>query len=139
MKTDQKYFRWSFWNAVELVHQKTQSRNLVTRKPVRKRKVTRVRSPENFYWQCFGSRKVFPGTYKTQIYLNYTSTFMYDAPHKYTTFTLRLFLLIFRVPNVTDISYVDCVLFENNLHSHLIHLHLYWLEFLSQIICNNVV
>lgn len=76
MNTRCKYFRWSFWIAVELVHQKTQSRNLVTGKFVRKRKVARVAcSSENFYRQCIGSRKVFPGTYNTNLNVNHTRTF----------------------------------------------------------------
>lgn len=78
MKTNSyKYFRWSFWVTVELVHQKTKSWNLVARKFMWKRKITRVRCPENFYRQCVGSRKVFPGTYKQQTYFNNTRTFMY--------------------------------------------------------------
>lgn len=65
MKISCKYFRWRFWFTVELVHQKTKSRNLVTRKFMRKRKVTcLIRIPEKLYLQCVGSRKVFPGTYK---------------------------------------------------------------------------
>lgn len=60
-KSNCKYFRWSFWNAAELVYQKTKSRNLVARKFVREGKVTC--SPGNFNRQCIGSREIFPGTY----------------------------------------------------------------------------